>query len=76
MVIHRIIKEYIKFGFDEQRLNELRGFVAAAAEKSSETEINAMEAERAVEDMKKAEYMKEQLMMFLNVAGKTDFVDV
>ena len=61
LAIHRIIKEYLKFGFDDNRLNELRNFVAAAAEKSSETEINAMEAERAVEDMKKAEFMKNHI---------------
>lgn len=61
LLIHRIIKENIKYGFDEQRLNYLKGFVVYAAEKSSETEINAMEAERAVEDMKKAEYMKQHI---------------
>ena len=61
LLIHRIIKEYIKFGIDDKRFEQLKGIVMSAAEKSSETEINAMEAERAVEDMKKAEYMKNHI---------------
>ncbi len=61
LVIHRIIKEYLKHGMDEQRISSLNTFVAYAAEKSSEAEINAMEAERTVEDIKKAEYMKHHI---------------
>lgn len=57
LVIHRIIKEFIKYGIDEKRLAYLEKFTKKAAELSSETEINAMEAEREAEDMKKAEYM-------------------
>lgn len=61
LAIHRIIKEYLKYGLSDERISYLSNFVAAASEKSSETEINAMEAERAVEDIKKAEYMKQHI---------------
>lgn len=57
LAIHRIIKEYINGGLDDERIRHYAKFVTAAAEKSSEAEINAMQAEREVEDMKKAEYM-------------------
>ena len=57
LVIHRIIKEFLTEPLCDSRLHTLSSFVKKAAEKSSECEINAMEAEREVEDMKKAEYM-------------------
>lgn len=57
LAIHRIIKEYINGRLDDERAQHYAKFVSAAAEKSSEAEINAMQAEREVEDMKKAEYM-------------------
>ncbi len=57
LAIHRIIKEYINGRLDEERAQHYAKFVSAAAEKSSEAEINAMQAEREVEDMKKAEFM-------------------
>lgn len=57
LVIHRIIKEFLTEPLCDSRLHTLSAFVKKAAEKSSECEINAMEAEREVEDMKKAEYM-------------------
>lgn len=57
LAIHRIIKEYINGGLDADRAQHYAKFVTAAAKKSSEAEINAMQAEREVEDMKKAEYM-------------------
>lgn len=57
LAIHRIIKEYINGGLDPDRAQHYAKFVTAAAKKSSEAEINAMQAEREVEDMKKAEYM-------------------
>lgn len=57
LAIHRIIKEYINGGLDADRAQHYAKFVTTAAKKSSEAEINAMQAEREVEDMKKAEYM-------------------
>lgn len=57
LAIHRIIKEFLKCGISEHRMQILEKFTQIASVKSSEAEINAMEAEREVEDMKKAEYM-------------------
>lgn len=61
LVIHRIIKEYLKSGLSDQRITQLTNFVNQAAEKSSIAELNAMEAERTIEDIKKAEYMKHHI---------------
>jgi ribonuclease R len=61
LIIHRIIKEYINGGIDEKRVNRLTGEVEIAAKQSSETEIVAQDAEREVDDLKKAEYMSERI---------------
>ena len=61
LAIHRIIKESLRYGITDDRRAKLEKFVTVASEKSSEAEINAMEAERAVEDMKKAEYMRKHI---------------
>lgn len=58
LAIHRIIKEFIKYGLNEKRMRYYRKFVSDAAVKSSEAELTAMEAEREADDMKKAEYMQ------------------
>lgn len=57
LAIHRIIKEFLKQGISDSRMEYLEKFTYNASIKSSEAEINAMDAEREVEDMKKAEYM-------------------
>ncbi len=61
LAIHRIIKEYIRDGLSEKRARYFQKFVSDAALKSSEAEIRAMEAEREIEDIKKAEYMNSRL---------------
>ena len=61
LAIHRIIKEFIKHGISDRRMEYLEKFTESASVKSSEAEINAMEAEREVEDMKKAEYMTKHI---------------
>ncbi|MBK5251595.1 MAG: ribonuclease R [Peptostreptococcaceae bacterium] len=55
--IHRIIKEYLNGGISEGRKKALLAIVKNAAERSSERERIAMEAERDTDDLKKAEYM-------------------
>jgi ribonuclease R len=55
--IHRIIKEYLKGGISEGRKKALLAIVKNTAERSSERERIAMEAERDTDDLKKAEYM-------------------
>ncbi len=55
LAIHRIIKASLKGELVEEKCAE---FVRKAAKHSSEAELAAVEAERTVEDMKKAEYMQ------------------
>ncbi len=57
LAIHRIIKEYLINTPSQKRLDKLHQFVAAASLHSSEMELNAQEAEREVDDLKKAQYM-------------------
>ncbi|WP_032122208.1 ribonuclease R [Clostridium amazonitimonense] len=61
LMIHRIIKEYINGNLDSERASKLTGIVDYAAKQSSEMERIAEEAEREVDDMKKAEYMSEKI---------------
>jgi ribonuclease R len=61
LTIHRIIREYLQGKITEKRRKKLKGFVNYAAKQSSEREIVAQEAEREVDDLKKAEYMSERI---------------
>ena len=59
--IHRIIKEQLNGKIDGGRAKKLIGIVDYASKQSSETERVAQEAEREVDDLKKAEYMEERI---------------
>lgn len=59
--IHRIIKEHLHGKIDEKRANKLKNIVGFAAKQSSEMERKAQDAEREVDDLKKAEYMKDKI---------------
>ncbi|AOR24410.1 ribonuclease R [Clostridium taeniosporum] len=59
--IHRIIKEYLNKEIDESRHKKLIPIVDVAAKQSSEKERVAQEAEREVDDLKKAEYMLDKI---------------
>lgn len=61
LVIHRILKEQLDRGITEKRREFLEGFVQSAATRSSETEINAVEAERDADKLKMCEYMSERI---------------
>ena len=61
--IHRIIKEALNGKLDEERIKKLSKIVAHTAKQSSEMERVAQEAEREVDDLKKAEYMKDKVGM-------------
>lgn len=61
LIIHRIIKEDIHNKLNEQRISELQGKLEQLADHCSVRERAAEEAERDVEDLKKAEYMKERI---------------
>lgn len=59
--IHRIIKEQLNGKIDEKRAGRLTNIVKIASKQSSEMERLAQEAEREVDDLKKAEYMQERI---------------
>jgi len=59
--IHRIIKEYLNGRLSESRQKKLIDIVEVAARQSSEMERVAQDAEREVDDLKKAEYMQERI---------------
>ncbi|MBE7038118.1 MAG: ribonuclease R [Ruminococcaceae bacterium] len=61
LAIHRIIKEFIKTGITEERNSKLLAFTQSVALNSSEKEVNAENAEREVEDIKKAEFMHNKI---------------
>lgn len=59
--IHRIIKEFINGKIDDDRSKKLTALVDYAARQSSERENIATEAEREVDNLKKAEYMLDRI---------------
>ncbi len=61
LMIHRIIKEDIHGKLSDKRVSYLQSVIEDIAEQSSVRERAADEAERAVEDMKKAEYMRDRI---------------
>lgn len=61
LTIHRILKYMLHGQLNENKVKVLESFVQEASEQSSLTERVADEAERAVDDLKKAEYMSERI---------------
>lgn len=61
LMIHRIIKEDIHGKLTENRLKHLQSIIEPIAEQCSIRERAADEAEREVEDLKKAEYMRDRI---------------
>lgn len=61
LIIHRIIKESLDGSINENRFRQLEKAVNYASVQSSDMERVAMEAEREVDDLKKAEYMSEKI---------------
>ena len=74
LVIHRIIKYMLRGELTANKLKVLEEFVVEASEQASITERNADEAERAVDDLKKAEYMLDKIGEVYegNISGVTD----
>jgi ribonuclease R len=58
LIIHRLMKEYMKGNVPRQRDEYLRDKLPEIARHCSERERNAEDAERDTEDLKKVEYMK------------------
>ncbi|MGL4873063.1 MAG: ribonuclease R [Clostridium sp.] len=59
--IHRIIKENLNGKLEGKRLEKLKGIVEHASKQSSDMEKLATEAEREVDDLKKAEFMLDRV---------------
>jgi ribonuclease R len=59
LIIHRIMKEYLKGKLNENREQALNDALPEVARDCSERERAADEAERETEDLKKVEFMKE-----------------
>ena len=59
--IHRIIKHFINGRMDDKAIQRYQGIVEVASEISSDMERVAQDAEREVEDLKKAQYMHAHL---------------
>ena len=57
LMIHRIIKENLRGGLSQKRVAHYRGLLPGIGEQTSRCERAAIEAERRVDDIKKAEYM-------------------
>lgn len=61
LIIHRIIKAFIRGKIDENFQKKLTAVVDYASLQSSERERVAQDAEREVDDLKKAEYMNDRI---------------
>jgi ribonuclease R len=61
LIIHRIIKEFINGKITDNRVKKLTSEVEYASTQSSDMERLADDAEREVDDLKKAEYMSERI---------------
>ena len=74
-MIHRIIKTVIKGKLGEERREIFESAAENAAKTSSDAERKAVEAEREVEKMKKAEYMSYHIGERFNgiISGITGF---
>ncbi len=61
LVIHRIIKDYLKGRLSSDRINKWEKILPEIADHTSMTERRAEDAEREVDDLKKAQYMSERI---------------
>lgn len=61
LTIHRIISYFLDGKLTERKLKELQETVDVSALQSSTTERNAEQAERTVDDQKKAEFMQDKI---------------
>lgn len=59
LTVHRVVKELLQGSMSEKRKVEWKKLITEVSGHCSETERNAEEAERDIEDMKKAEYMQQ-----------------
>lgn len=75
LMIHRIISEMLFNKLDKERIKKLKNIVPEVAKQSSIRERVAEEAEREVDDLKKAEYMQNHIGEIYEgvISGVTSF---
>jgi ribonuclease R len=75
LIIHRLLKETMKRKFTAKRREKLEKLLPEIAAHSSRRERVAEAAERAVADLKKAEYMREHIGEIFsgNISGVTSY---
>jgi len=75
LLIHRIIKMHLDNQLNAQQIARMKPYVVAASLQSSQTELDAVAAEREVDDLKCAEYMQKHIGETFEgvVNGITDF---
>lgn len=75
LFIHRIVKDFINHRPSTNNEKAFREYIGKIAERSSNTERRAEEAEREVVDMKCAEYMQDHIGEYYDglVSGLTNF---
>ena len=74
-MIHRIIKAILHGDIDKKQMGVLARHAGFAAAHSSETERSALDLEREVEKVKKAEYMQQHIGEIFDgvISGVTEF---
>ena len=75
LLIHRIIKMHLDNQLTRSQIDRLNAYVVAASQQASQTELDAVAAEREVDDLKCAEYMQAHIGESFDgvVNGITDF---
>lgn len=75
LIVHRILKEMLHGQLGEERAKALAAKLPEMAQHCSERERRAMEAERAVDDLKKCEYMAQHIGEVFDgvISGVTNF---
>ena len=75
LMIHRIIKAILHGDIDKKQMGVLARHAGFAAAHSSETERSALDLEREVEKVKKAEYMQQHIGEIFDgvISGVTEF---
>lgn len=75
LVVHRILKEWLKGSLDEWRITHYNKVTRRAAEQSTQTEVDATNAERDYDDFMCCEYMEDKIgQEFIGtISSVTDF---
>ncbi|WP_125707350.1 ribonuclease R [Companilactobacillus zhongbaensis] len=61
LIVHRMIHEYAEFGFTDKEKDKWKEKLSPIADHTSSRERKSIDAERAVDDLKKTEYMADKV---------------